>query len=78
MITFLSLFLHVLISPTKTQARLEPEIVLLLHQLNVLRQDVASSQIYDGRSTALRLVPCSRAKSRLEYHSSKSDVAASK
>ena len=36
MIAFLSLFLHVLISPFKTQARLEAEIVLLRHQLNVL------------------------------------------
>ena len=38
MIAFLSLFLHVLISPFKTQARLEAEIVLLRHQLNVLRR----------------------------------------
>ncbi len=37
MIAFLSLFLHVLILPFKTQARLEAEIVLLRHQLNVLR-----------------------------------------
>ena len=40
MIAFLSLFLHVLISPFKTQARLEAEIVLLRHQLNVLRRHV--------------------------------------
>ena len=38
MIALLSLFLHVLISPFKTQARLEAEIVLLRHQLNVLRR----------------------------------------
>jgi len=38
MIAFLSLFLHVLISPFKTQARLEAEIVLLRYQLNVLRR----------------------------------------
>jgi hypothetical protein len=38
MIAFLSLFLHILVSPFKTQARLEAEIVLLRHQLNVLRQ----------------------------------------
>jgi transposase InsO family protein len=38
MIAFLSLFLHVLISPFRTQARLEAEIVLLRHQLNVLRR----------------------------------------
>jgi hypothetical protein len=33
MIGFLILFLHVLASPFKTQARLEAEIVLLRHQL---------------------------------------------
>src|SRR5437879_8100187 len=38
MIAFLILFLHVLLSPFKTQARLEAEIVLLRHQLSVLRQ----------------------------------------
>src|SRR6266403_3212754 len=38
MIGFLILLLHVLVSPFKTQARLEAEIVLLRHQLNVLRQ----------------------------------------
>src|ERR1700704_680918 len=38
MIGFLILLLHVVISPFKTQARLEAEIVLLRHQLNVLRQ----------------------------------------
>lgn len=36
------LFLHVLVSPFKTQARLEAEIVLLRHQLNALRQRVPS------------------------------------
>ena len=40
MIEFLILFLHVLVSPFKTRARLEAEIVLLRHQLNVLRQRV--------------------------------------
>jgi hypothetical protein len=35
MIAFLSLFLHILISPFKTQARLEAEISVLRHQLNV-------------------------------------------
>jgi hypothetical protein len=39
---FLIPFLHVLISPFKTQARLEAEIVLLRHQLSVLRQRVPS------------------------------------
>jgi hypothetical protein len=37
MIAFLSLFLHILVSPFKTQARLEAEISVLRHQLNVLR-----------------------------------------
>src|SRR3979411_2681803 len=38
MVEFLILFLHVLVSPFKTRARLEAEIVLLRHQLNVLRR----------------------------------------
>jgi len=42
MIAFLILFLHVLVSPFRTQARLEAEIVLLRHQLNVLRRRVPS------------------------------------
>jgi transposase InsO family protein len=42
MIAFLSLFLHILVSPLKTQARLEAEIVMLRHQLNVLRRRVPS------------------------------------
>jgi hypothetical protein len=42
MIAFLSLFLHVIVSPLKTQARLEAEIVMLRHQLNVLRRRVPS------------------------------------
>src|SRR5258705_9501866 len=42
MIGFLILFLHVLVSPFKTQARLEAEIVLLRHQFSVLRQRVPS------------------------------------
>jgi transposase InsO family protein len=42
MMAFLILFLHVLVSPFKTQARLEAEIVLLRHQLNVLRQRLPS------------------------------------
>jgi len=42
MMAFLILFLHVLVSPFKTQARLEAEIVLLRHQLSVLRQRVPS------------------------------------
>src|SRR6266481_4999353 len=42
MIGFLILFLHVLVSPFKTQAQLEAEIVLLRHELSVLRQRVPS------------------------------------
>ncbi len=42
MVAFLILFLHVLVSPFKTQAQLEAEIVLLRHQLGVLRQRVPS------------------------------------
>jgi len=38
MTRFLILFLHVLVSPFKTQAQLEAEITLLRHQLNVLRR----------------------------------------
>lgn len=42
MIEFLSVFLHVLILPFKTRAWLEAEIVMLRHQLNVLRRRVPS------------------------------------
>ena len=42
MIAFLSLVFHVVASPFKTRARLEAEIVLLRHQLNVLRRRVPS------------------------------------
>src|ERR1700688_2128085 len=42
MIAFLILSLHVLVSPCRTRARLEAEIVLLRHQLSVLRQRVPS------------------------------------
>ena len=38
MSSFLGLLLHVLASPFKSQARLEAEIVLLRHQLNLLRR----------------------------------------
>src|SRR3979490_3512313 len=40
MIAFFSLVLHVLVSPFKTQARPEAEIIMLRHQLNVLRRRV--------------------------------------
>jgi transposase InsO family protein len=42
MMTFLSLALHVVVSPFKTKARLEAEIIMLRHQLNVLRRRVPS------------------------------------
>ena len=42
MIEFLILFVHVLVAPFKTQARLEAEIVVLRHQLNVLSRRVRS------------------------------------
>src|SRR4030088_3062 len=42
MIAFLSLLLHVVVSPFKTRARLEAEIIMLRHQLSVLRQRVRS------------------------------------
>ena len=38
MIAFLNLFLHVVGSPFKTKARQEAEIIMLRHQLNVLRR----------------------------------------
>ena len=40
MIAFMSLILHVVVSPLKTKARLEAEIIMLPHQLNVLRRRV--------------------------------------
>jgi putative transposase len=42
MLPFLVLFIHVVISPFKTKARLEAEIVMLRHRLNVLRRRVPS------------------------------------
>ncbi len=42
MIAFLSLFVHVVVSPLKTRARLEAEIVLLRNQLKLLRGRVPS------------------------------------
>src|SRR3954462_11290722 len=43
MIAFLILVLHIVVSPFKTKARLEAEIILLRHQLNVLRRRVPSN-----------------------------------
>src|ERR1700730_11114383 len=42
MIALMRLLLHVVISPFKTKARLEAEIIMLRHQLNVLLQRVPS------------------------------------
>ena len=42
MMTFLSLVLHVVVSPFKTKALLEAEIIMLRQQLNVLRRRVPS------------------------------------
>ena len=42
MSAFLSLVLDVVVSPFKTKARLEVEIVVLRHQVNVLRRRVPS------------------------------------
>jgi len=42
MVGSLILLLHVLVSLLKAQARLEAEVVLLRHQLNVLRRQVPS------------------------------------
>jgi hypothetical protein len=42
MIAFLILVLHVVVSPLKTKARLEAEIIMLRHQLNVMRRRVPS------------------------------------
>ena len=49
MIAFLSLLLHVVVSPFRTKARLEAEIILLRHQLNVLRRRVPSEPEIGGR-----------------------------
>ena len=67
MIAFLSLFLHVLISPFKTQAQLEAEIVMLRHQLNVLRRRSLEAEIGRSRPTALRLA-LSAVPIRVERH----------
>jgi hypothetical protein len=45
MIAFLSLLINVVVSPFKTKARLEAEIIMLRHQLNVLRRRALSLPI---------------------------------
>jgi putative transposase len=42
MIAFLGLLLHIVVSPFRTKAQLEAEIILLRHQLNVLRRRAPS------------------------------------
>ena len=44
MIEFLSLVAHIVVSPFKTRARLEAEIILLRHQVNVLRRRLPQSR----------------------------------
>src|ERR1044072_1104372 len=44
MIALLSLLLHAAVQPFRTKARLEGDIILLRHQLNVLRRRVPSNQ----------------------------------
>ena len=56
MFEFLILFLHVLVAPFKTQARLEAEIVVLRHRLNVLSRRVPlEAEVGGSRPTAFRL-----------------------
>jgi hypothetical protein len=59
MIEFLSLLAHILVSPFKTRARLEAEIILLRHQVNVLRRRLYVSQ--KGIPHAIELVAAYRA-----------------
>jgi putative transposase len=40
---FLSLLLHVVASPLEAKAQLEAEIIMLRHQLNVLRRRIPSN-----------------------------------
>jgi hypothetical protein len=42
MIALLRLLLHIVVSPFKTKARLEAEIIMLRHQVNVLRRRLPS------------------------------------
>ena len=53
MLVFLILFIHVVILPFKTKARLEAEIIMLRHQLNVLRRRSAR----DDRPVASSWLP---------------------
>ncbi|MDI1286710.1 MAG: hypothetical protein PSV46_20155 [Reyranella sp.] len=49
MLDFLKLLVHVLASPFKTRAQLEAEIVVLRHQLSVLRRRAPPSRRFGTR-----------------------------
>jgi len=56
MIALLILFIHVVMSPLKAKARLEAEIIVLRHQLNILHRRVSpEAEVCSKRPTALRL-----------------------
>jgi hypothetical protein len=75
MIDSLELFVYILVSPFKTQARLEAEIVPLRHQLNVLRRRVPSAEVGDSRPPALRvaLSPVSAGVERHHHYPARDD-----
>jgi hypothetical protein len=56
MIEFLSPVAHILVSPFKTRARLEAEIILLRHQVNVLRRRLAPNAEAHGVADRLLFV----------------------
>src|SRR4029434_9798009 len=80
MIAFLSLLLHVVVSPFRTKARLEAEIILLRHQLNVLRRCVPSNPklavadrlvfvwLYRLFPSALNAVPIVQPQTVIRWH----------
>src|SRR3981189_3110098 len=56
MIELLSLVTHIVVSPFKTRARLEAEIILLRHQVNVLRRRLPPKpKLTVARAFAFRL-----------------------
>ena len=58
MLDFLKLFVHVLLSPFKSQARLKAEIVVLRHQLNVLRRQASAKPRLTGPDRLLFVWLC--------------------
>jgi hypothetical protein len=67
MIAFLGLLLHIVVSAFRTKARLEAEVILLRHQLNVLRRRVSSKPklaVTDQLGPCLALSPVSLAVER--------------